>query len=147
MTTRLPGSGTVPRVFALAVLVIVTVFVIVWLASDPGALVPALVLEVPAVALAVRSLFVGVLLAPDAVIARGWFRDYRYAPGGLRAVTAVPYWKFLSKEDPILSLLKFTPEKGWVREISATVAWRDRTATHAARIREHLGVPADASSP
>jgi hypothetical protein len=144
--TRLPGSGTVPRAFAGAVLVIVSVFVIVWVASDPGALVLALVLEAAVVALAVRSLFVGVLLAPDAIVVRGWFRDFRYTRGGLRAVSAVPYWKFLSRDDPILSLLKFTPEKGWVREIATTVAWRDRTATHAARIREHLGVPTEAES-
>ena len=147
VVTRLPGSGTVPRVFAFAVLVIVTVFVIAWLASDRSALALALVLEAIALGLAVRSLFVGVLLAPDSVVVRGWFRDHRYARGGLRAVAAVPYWKFLDKKDPILSLLKFTPEKGWVREISATVAWRDRTVAHAARIREHLGVSADAPPP
>lgn len=141
--TRLPGSGTVPRAFAFAVLVMATVFVLAWLASDTAALALALVLEALAVVLAVRSLFVGVLLAPDAIVVRGWFRDYRYARGGVRAVSAVPYWKFLSADDPILSLLKFTPERGWVREIAATVAWRDRTATHAARIREHLGVRSD----
>jgi hypothetical protein len=138
---RLAGSGTVPRAFAFAVLVVVTVFVIVWLASDPGAVLAALVPAVIAAGLAVRSLFVGVLLAPDAVVVRAWFRDFRYARGGLQAVTAVPYWTFLSKDDPILSLLKFTPDKGWVREISATVAWRDRTAAHAAKIRDHLGLP------
>jgi hypothetical protein len=136
--TRLAGSGTVPRAFALAVLAIVTVFVVVWLVSDPGALVPALIPEVIALGLAVRSLFVGVLLVPDAVVVRAWFRDFRYPRGGLQAVTAVPYWKFLDRKDPILSLLKFTPDRGWVREISATVAWRDRTAAHAVRIREHL---------
>ena len=102
---------------------------------------PALVPEAIALGLAIRSLFVGVFLAPDAVVVRGWFRDFRYPRGGLQAVTAVPYWKFLSKDDPILSLLKFTPDKGWVREISATVAWRDRTAAHAAKIRDHLGLP------
>ena len=91
--------------------------------------------------------FVGVLLAPDAIVVRGWIVTHRYGRGELRAVESVPYWKFLDRKDPILSLLKFTPDKGWVREISATVAWRDRTAAHAARIREHLGVPADASSP
>lgn len=138
--TRLPGSGTVPRVFALAVLVVVTVFLLLWLRADSSALVPALVIEAIALAVAVRSLFVGVLLAPDAVVVRGWFRVFRYARGGLRGAAAVPYWKFLDKKDPILSLLKFTPEKGWVREISATVAWRDRTAAHAARIRDHLGI-------
>ena len=140
--TRLPGSGTVPRAFAGAVLVIVTVFVLVWLSADRTSLVPALVLEAVAVALAARSLFVGVLLAPDAVVVRGWFGTHRYGRGELQAVSAVPYWKFLDRTDPILSLLKFTPVKGWVREISATVAWRDRTAAHAARVREHLGMPA-----
>ena len=145
--TRLPGSGTVPRAFAFAVLVIVSVFVAVWMASDPGALALALVLEALAVVLAARSLFVGVLLAHDAIVVRGWFRDFRYGRDELQAVSPVPYWKFLSAADPILSLLKFTPEKGWVREISATVAWRDRTATHAARIREHLGVPTGEESP
>jgi len=140
--TRLPGSGTVPRVFALVVLAIVTVFLAVWLVRDAAALIPAVVIELLAVAAAIRSLFVGVLLAPDAVVVRGWFRDLRYARGGLRAVDAVPYWKFLDRKDPILSLLKFTPEKGWVREISATVAWRDKTAAHAAKIRDHLGLPA-----
>jgi hypothetical protein len=140
--TRLPGSGTVPRAFALAVLVIVTVFVMVWLVSDPGALLPALIPEAIALGLAIRSLFVGVFLTPHAVVVRAWFRDFRYPRGGLQAVTAVPYWKFLDKKDPILSLLKFTPDRGWVRELSATVAWRDRTAAHAAKIRDHLGLPA-----
>jgi hypothetical protein len=123
-------------------LVIVTGFVVAWLLSDPGALLSAAILEAIALGLAVRSLFVGVLLAPDAVVVRAWFRDFRYARGGLQAVTAVPYWKFLDKKDPILSLLKFTPEKGWVREISATVAWRDKTVSHAEKIRDHLGLPA-----
>jgi hypothetical protein len=137
---RLPGSGTVPRAFAFAVLLVVTAFVVAWIVSDPGSVALALILEAVALAVAIRSLFVGVLLAPDAVVVRAWFRDFRYARGGLQAVTAVPYWKFLDKKDPILSLLKFTPDKGWVREISATVAWRDKTAAHAARIREHLGI-------
>ncbi|MEO5921723.1 MAG: hypothetical protein ABIQ01_11345 [Pseudolysinimonas sp.] len=145
--TRLPGSGTVPRVFALVVLVIVTGFAIAWIATDSGALIAALALEAVALAVAVRSLFVGVLLTPDAILVRGWFADYRYGRDELQAVTAVPYWKFLSKADPILSLLKFTPVKGWVREIATTVAWRDRTAAHAAQIREHLGVPAADSRP
>jgi hypothetical protein len=145
--TRLPGSGTVPRAFAFAVLVIVSVFVAVWMASDPGAVALALALEVLAIVLAARSLFVGVLLAEDAIVVRGWFRDFRYGRGELRAVSPVPYWKFLSAADPILSLLKFTPEKGWVREISATVAWRDRTAAHAVRIREHLDMPMGGDSP
>jgi len=140
--TRLPGSGTVPRVFAFAVLAIVTVFVVVWLVRDPTSLALALVLEGLAAALALRSLFVGVLLAPDAVVVRAWFRTHRYARGELRAVVPVPYWKFLGADDPALSLLKFTPESGWVREIASTVAWRDRTAEHAARIREHLGLDA-----
>ena len=140
--TRLEGSGTVPRVFALTLLVIVTVFLAVWLAGDPGAQVPAIVFEALALAAFVRSLFVGVHLTADGVLVRGWFRSYRYGRGELRAVSAVPYWRFLSSDDPILSLLKFTPESGWVREVGATVAWRDRTAAHAARIREHLGIEA-----
>jgi hypothetical protein len=139
---RLPGSGTVPRAFAFAVLVIVTVFVIVWLISDQRSLALALVLEALVIALAIRSLFVGVLLVPGAVLVRAWFRTHRYARGELRAVVPVPYWKFLGSEAPALSLLKFTPERGWVREVAATVAWRDRTAAHAARIREHLGIEA-----
>ena len=137
---RLPGSGTVPRVFAFAVFAIVTVFVIVWLALDPASIVLALVLEALVVALALRSLFVGVLLAPDAIVVRAWFRTHRYARGELRAVVPVPYWKFLGADDPALSLLKFTPESGWVREIASTVAWRGRTAEHAVRVREHLGI-------
>jgi hypothetical protein len=138
--TRLPGSGDVPRVFALVMLVIAAAFAIAWIVNDLGALAPALLIAAAGLAVAVRSLFVGVLLAPDAVVVRGWLVTSRYGRGELRAVEAVPYWKFLDKKDPILSLLKFTPEKGWVREISTTVAWRDRTATHAARIREHLGI-------
>ncbi len=142
--TRLPGSGTVPRVFAFAVLAIVTVFVIVWVVLDPASVALALVLEALALALAIRSLFVGVLLAPDAVVVRAWFRTHRYGQGELRAVAPVAYWKFLGADDPALSLLKFTPETGWVREIASTVAWRGRTAEHAARVREHLGM-SDAS--
>jgi len=57
-------------------------------------------------------------------------------------VTAIPYWKFLDATDPILSLLKFTPTSGWVREISATVSWRDRTEAQAAAIRRHFGIEA-----
>jgi hypothetical protein len=136
--TRLPGSGTVPRVFAFGVLAIVTVFVIVWLVRDPSSVVLAVVLEALVLALAIRSLFVGVFHPPDAVVVRAWFRTHRYARGELRAVVPVPYWKFLGSDDPALSLLKFTPESGWVREIASTVAWRGRTAEHAARIREHL---------
>jgi hypothetical protein len=135
--TRLPGSGTVPRVFALALLAVVTVFLAVWW-SMRGPLPAILVLEALAVALAVRSLFVGVFLDGDAVRVRGWFRSYRYARAGVRAVTPVPYWKFLDRTNPILSCLKFTPVSGWVREISATVAWRDRAAAHAAAIERHL---------
>jgi hypothetical protein len=138
--TRLPGSGTVPRVFAFAVLAIVTVFVIVWLVLDPSSLALAVVLEVLVLTLALRSLFVGVLLAPDTVVVRAWFRTHRYARGELRAVVTVPYWKFLGTTDPALSLLKFTPERGWVREVASTVAWRGSTGEHAARIRAHLGI-------
>jgi hypothetical protein len=135
--TRLPGSGVVPRVFALVLLAVVTVFLAVWWSLDGP--VPAIVaFEVLAVALAVRSLFVGVFLDGDAVRVRGWFRSYRYERGGVRAVTAVPYWKFLDRTNPILSCLKFTPVAGWVREISATVAWRDRAAAHAIAIERHL---------
>lgn len=137
--TRLAGSGTVPRTFALTVLVIVTVFLAVWIAGDPGALVLALITEALVLALAVRSLFVGVFLDGDGVRVRGWFRDYRYGPGELTSVAAVPYWKFLSSTDPILALLKFTPTSGWVREIAATVSWRDRAAAQARRIAEHVG--------
>jgi hypothetical protein len=135
--TRLPGSGTVPRVFALVLLAVVTVFLAVWW-SMRGPLPAILVLEAIAVALALRSFFVGVFLDGDAVRVRGWFRSYRYARGGLRAVAPVPYWKFLDRANPILSCLKFTPVSGWVREISATVAWRDRAAAHAAAIERHL---------
>jgi hypothetical protein len=138
--TRLAGSGTVPRVFALAFLVMVTVFVAVWMSSVPSALPGALVIEGLAVAVAVRSLFVGVLLDGEDVVVRGWFRDYRYAPGELTKVAAVPYWKFLDAKDPILSLLKFTPREGWVREIPATVSGKDRTDAQAAQIRRHLGI-------
>lgn len=140
--TRLAGSGTVPRIFAFAVLAIVTVFVSIWLVMDPASLTLALVLEGLVLALAIRSLFVGVFLAPDAVVVRAWFRTHRYARGELRAVTPVAYWKFLGGDNPALSLLKFTPESGWVREIASTVAWRERPAEHAARIREQLGVVA-----
>jgi hypothetical protein len=140
--TRLRGSGTVPRIFALAMLVVVTVFVAVWLSSEPSVLAGALVLELLALAVVVRSLFVGVLLDGDGVVVRGWFRDYRWAPGELTTVAAVPYWKFLDAKDPILSLLRFTPREGWVREISATVSWKDRTEAQAAEIRRHLGIDA-----
>ena len=138
--TRLDGSGTVPRVFALAVLVIVTVFLAVWVSGDRSGLVPAIVVEAVVLAVFIRSLFVGVLLDGDAVVVRAWFRDYRYAPGDLKAVAAIPYWKFLDAKDPILSLLKFTPARGWVREIAATVSWKDRTLAQAVAIRQHLGV-------
>lgn len=138
--TRLRGSGTVPRVFALAVLAIVTVFVAVWVTADPSVLIGALVIEAAAVAMAVRSLFVGVLADGDAVRVRGWFRDYRYGPGELTKVSVIPYWRFLDAKDPILSLLKFTPAEGWVREISATVSWKDRTEAQAAVIRRHLAL-------
>ncbi|MGE3192329.1 MAG: hypothetical protein AB7K08_02520 [Microbacteriaceae bacterium] len=141
-STRLRGSGAVPRVFALAVLVAVTVFLIAWVAALPEALSGPLpyVIEILAVALAARSLFVGVLLDGDAILVRGWFRDYRYAAGELTKVTVVPYWKFLDAKDPILSLLKLTPREGWVRELSTTVSWKDRTEAQAAEIRRHLGI-------
>ena len=139
-TTRLEGSGTVPRIFALAVLVIVTVFLAVWISGDRSGLVPAIVVEVVALAVFVRSLFVGVLFDGDDVLVRTWFRDYRYAPGDLTAVTAIPYWKFLDQKDPILSLLKFTPASGWVRELASTVSWKDSTLAQAVAIRRHLGV-------
>ena len=138
--TRLPGSGVVPRAFALAVLVIVTGFVGFWIAGDRSGLVLAIVTEALVVGLAIRSLFVGVMLDGDAVLVRGWFRDYRYGPGELQKVDAVPYWKFLDAKDPILALLKFTPTSGWVREIGATVAWKDGAAAQARTITEHLGV-------
>ena len=141
--TRLPGSGVVPRAFALAVLVVVTVFLAVWVGGDPGALVPAAVIEALVVAVAVRSLFVGVLFDGGRVRVRGWFRTICYAPGELRQVTAIPYWRFLDAKDPILSLLKFTPTQGWVREFSATVSWKDRTLAQAVAIRRHLGIDED----
>ena len=139
-STRLDGSGVVPRVFALAALAIITIFLAVWVSMQPDALGNPLVyvIEGGVLALAIRSLFVGVYLADGAVLVRGWFRDYRYEKGGLRTVAAVPYWKFLDRNDPILALLKFTPEAGWVREIAATVAWKDRAAAHAAAIERHL---------
>ena len=138
--TRLRGSGTVPRVFALAVLIVVTGFLGAWVSTQAGALLSPIpyVIELLAVALVVRSLFVGVLIDGDAVLVRAWFRDYRYGPGELKAVTALPYWKFLDAADPILSLLKFTPTSGWVREVAATVSWKDRTLAQAAEIRRHL---------
>jgi hypothetical protein len=136
--TRLTGSGTVPRVFALVVLVVVTAFLGVWLSADASGAAPALVIEALALALVLRSFFVGVFLDGDAVVVRGWLRSFRYDRGGLRAVTPVPYWRFLDRREPILSCLKFTPASGWVREISATVAWRDRAAVHAATIAKHL---------
>jgi hypothetical protein len=138
--TRLRGSGTVPRAFAFAVLAIVTVFVAVWVSSDPSVLIGALVIEALAVAAAVRSLFVGVLLDGGRVRVRGWFRTICYAPGELTKVSTIPYWRFLDAKDPILSLLKFTPVEGWVREFSATVSWKDRTEAQAAEIRRHLAI-------
>jgi hypothetical protein len=136
--TRLEGSGTVPRVFAFAVLVIITVFLIVWIARDAGGLWFAIVVESLAIALAIRSLFVGAFFEGETLLVRAWFRDYRYAPGDISAVTAVPYWKFLDAKDPILALLKFTPTAGWVREVAATVSWRDRAAAQARTITERL---------
>ena len=141
--TRLPGSGVVPRVFAIAVLVIVAVFAAVWIAGDPSVLVGGLVLVALALAAAVRSLFVGVLLDGGRVRVRGWFRTICYAPGDLTSVSAIPYWRFLDADDPILSLLKFTPTSGWVREFSATVSWKERTLAQAAEIRRHLGLDAE----
>jgi hypothetical protein len=135
--TRLEGSGTVPRVFALGLLAVVTIFLAVWW-SMRGPLAAILVFEAVVVVLALRSFFVGVFLDGDAVLVRGWFRSYRYERGGVRTVTPVPYWRFLDRTNPILSCLKFTPVAGWVREISATVAWRDRAAAHAAAIERHL---------
>jgi len=141
-TTRLKGSGTIPRFFAFAVLAAATIFIAVWLSSTPSALPVALILELLALALAVRSLFVGAFLAGDGILVRGWFRDFRYGPDDLTRVDVVPYWKFLDPKDPILSLLTFRPASGWVREVAATVAWKDRTLTHAAEIRRHLGLAA-----
>lgn len=137
---RLKGSGTVPRVFALVLLLIVTGFLAAWVSTRADAPLNPLmwIIEALGLALVVRSLFVGVFLDRDAVIVHGWFRSYRYERGGLRAVAAVPYWKFLDRTNPILSCLKFTPASGWVREISATVAWKDRSAAQAAAIMRHL---------
>ncbi|HWM33773.1 MAG TPA: hypothetical protein VNR36_05990 [Pseudolysinimonas sp.] len=135
--TRLAGSGTVPRVFALVVLAVVSIFLAVWSGSG-GPLPGIIVIETLALGLAVRSLFVGVLLAGDAVVIRGWFRDHRYERGSVRAVEAVPYWKFLDKSEPLLALLKVTPTSGWVREITATVASKERARAHAAAVQRHL---------
>ena len=138
---RLDGSGTIPRIFAALALAAVTVFLGAWLAG--GAPLPAiLVIEAVPVALLVRSLFLGVFLEPDAVRIRSWTRTFRYRRGDLRAVAAVPYWRFLDRERPALALLKLTPESGWVREPSGTVAWRGGAARHAAAIRAHLGIDA-----
>lgn len=139
--TRLRGSGTVPRVFAWALLAAVTVFDAIWFIPAPS-IGPVLV-ELVALALAIRSLFVGVSLDGPGILVRAWFRTYRYGPGELTTVTVLPYWKFLDAKDPILSLLKFTPAEGWVREVAATVAWKDRTLAHAAEIRRHLGLDAE----
>lgn len=119
-----------------------TVFTLWWVSIRPDGLRNPLpyVLELLAVALFVRSFLVGTFLAGDTVVARTWFRTFRYGPGELRAVEPVAYWKFLDKSDPILALLKFTPESGWVRELTGTVAWKDRAAAHAAEVRRHLGI-------
>jgi hypothetical protein len=138
--TRLAGSGRVPLVFASAVAVVVTVFVGAWYLVDLTGAVPKSAVILIVVLLALRSVFVGVFIDGDDVVVRGWFRDYRYGPGDLTKVTTVPYWAFLGKTDPILSFLKFTPVSGWVREVSATVSWKDRTSAHAAAIRRHLGI-------
>ena len=140
---RLEGSGVVPRAFAFAVLAIVAIFAAVWVGGDPSVLPGAIVLVALAAAAAIRSLFVGVLLDGGRVRVRGWFRTICYAPGELAKVTAIPYWRFLDAKDPILSLLKFTPTQGWVREFSATVSWKDRTLAQAAAIRRHLGIEDD----
>jgi len=143
IVTRLSGSGTVPRVFALAVWMIVTVFLAVWVGGDPSVLIAAIIIDLIVAAVAVRSLFVGVLRDGDGILVRGWFRDFRYRPGDLTKVAVIPYWRFLDAQDPILSLLKFTPTAGWVREVGATVAWKDRTLAQAAEIRRHLGIDED----
>jgi hypothetical protein len=125
-------------VFALVAFVIVTVFLAVWIAGDRSGLVLAIAIEALAVAVLIRSLFVGVLFDGDTVLVRAWFRDHRYGPGELKAVTAIPYWKFLDPKDPILALLKFTPTSGWVREIAATVSWKHKAAEQARAITAHL---------
>jgi hypothetical protein len=137
---RLRGSGVVPRIFALGALAVVSVFLGVWLAGGASAWPLALVIEIAVAALAVRSLFVGVFLAGDGVLVRGWFRSFRYAPGDLSAVVVLPYWRFLDRNDPVLGLLSFRPVSGWVREIGATVASRERVLTHAAEVRRQLGL-------
>lgn len=137
---RLKGSGTVPRALALAALAVVTVFLLVWLSADSRNWPIALVIELLVLAAAIRAFFVGVFLAGDGVLIRGWFRNFRYGPGDLTRIDVVPYWRFLDAKDPILSLLKLRPASGWVREISATVAWKDRTLAHAAELRRHLGL-------
>ncbi|HTL41544.1 MAG TPA: hypothetical protein VL294_08730 [Pseudolysinimonas sp.] len=139
-TTRLRGSGLVPRIFAVGAFAVVSVFLGVWLAADASGWPLALAIELAVAALAVRSLFVGVFLAGDGVLVRGWFRDFRYGPGELTAVVVLPYWRFLDPKDPVLGLLSFRPASGWVREVGATVASRERVLTHAAEVRRHLGL-------
>ena len=43
---------------------------------------------------------------------------------------------------PVLGLLSFRPLSGWVREVAATVAPRERVLGHAAEVRRHLGLEA-----
>jgi hypothetical protein len=139
---RLRGSGVVPRIFAVGAFAVVSAFLGVWLAGDASAWPLALVIELAVAALAVRSLFVGVFLVGDGVLVRGWFRSFRYAPGELTAVVVLPYWRFLDRTDPVLGLLSFRPVSGWVREVAATVAPRERVLGHAAELRRHLGLEA-----
>jgi len=137
---RLTGSGTIPRVFALTALLLVTIFLLVWLLADSSNWPVAVIIELLTLALAIRALVVGVFLTDSGILIRGWFRDFRYDRGDLTRVDVIPYWKFLDAKDPIFSLLKFRPTSGWVRELAATVAWKDRTLAHAAEVRRHLGL-------
>jgi hypothetical protein len=137
--TRLPGSGGAIRILAVAMLVVATAFLGAWLALG-GPLPAVVVIEALVLAVVVRSLFTGIFLAGPDVVVRGWARSFRYAPGELRAVTTVPYWRFLGTENPLLVVLRFTPESGWVREIGTTVAAGERGAAQAAAIRRHLGL-------
>lgn len=144
--TRLPGSGVVSRVLALGLLAAVAVLLLWASGTDPDAVLRApwawLVAGVAA-AIAVRSLFVGVYLREGEVLVRGWLGSFRYRPGELRAVEAVPYWRLPGADSPV-RLLRFVPATGWVREPSTTGATRDRAAEHAAAIRRHLGMKEDA---
>lgn len=144
--TRLPGSGVVSRVLALGLLAAVAASHLWVFYGDLGAVLrspPAWLMTAAFAVVAIRSLFVGVFLGDGEVLVRGWFRSFRYRPGELRAVEAVPYWRLPGVDSPI-RLLRFVPVSGWVREPSTTGATRARAAEHAAAVRRHLGMKEDA---